>query len=259
MSVNWNEIQKEMFPIKDYADLRRRWQDAFAYPFVCETYNFSMLEMAVYTQHLLGEDTRNRYTEYAQRLMETCHRLHRDGVRDIQSLIRQINTCEEFEIFTEQTAAVEPKELMALLKYLVYWFIPSRKLLSELVSRNSSVDDAIQVLRNQGLRTNLDILQQGRTLAARKAMAKGSGLPETIVNEFVNRADFSRLPWASKATISNIIGAGYGSLSKLANANPEQLSRDFYNYGISIGKNLKFGNEIDNSYRIAKMMPVVLE
>jgi len=258
MSVNWSDLQKEMFPVKNYDDLCRRLQEAFAYTFVCKAYNFTMPEMAEYTQHLLGDDTRNRYTEYAQRLVETCSHLHRNGVRDIQDLTKQIGTCEEFESFTERIT-IGAKQLMAMLKYLVYWVIPSKKLLSGLVSHDSPTNDAIQILRNRGIRTNLDILQQGLTPAARKALAKDSRLPEKIVNELVNRADFSRMPWASKATISNIIGAGYGSLSKLAKANPERLYRDFHNYGTSIGKNLKFGNEIDNSYRIAKIMPSVLE
>lgn len=90
-------------------------------------------------------------------------------------------------------------------------------------------------------------------------MASSRGLPEAEINELVNRADFSRMPWASKATISNIIGAGYGSIVKLANADPVELYQDFYRFGASIGKNLKLGNEIDNSYRIAKIMPLILE
>ncbi len=258
MPVNWREMQQEMRPIKDYDDLRRRWQDAFAHPFVCQTYNFTMLEMAEYTQRLLGEDTRNRYPEYAQRLIETFKHLHQEGVVDIQDLVRQLGTPEAFEAFTEQTT-IEAKELMAALKYLVYWFIPANKLLSGLVSNHSPLNEAIQQLRSRGIRTNLDILQQGLTPALRNTLAKSSGVPEEIINELVNRADFSRIPWAAQATISNIIGAGYGSLKELANANQDQLYRDFYSYGISIGKNLKLGNEIDSSYRIARMMPVVLD
>ena len=72
-------------------------------------------------------------------------------------------------------------------------------------------------------------------------------------------ADYARLPWASKATISNLIGAGYGSLAKLANAEPQQLSEAFYRYGASIGKNLKYGNEVESSYRVAKILPVVVK
>jgi hypothetical protein len=72
-------------------------------------------------------------------------------------------------------------------------------------------------------------------------------------------ADFSRMPWASKATISNLISAGYSSLAKLANAEFQQVSDDFYRYGAAIGKNLKFGNEVESSYRIAKILPVVVK
>jgi len=40
------------------------------------------------------------------------------------------------------------------------------------------ISDAIKVLRGLGLRTNLDLLQQGITAAGRKALADASGLPE---------------------------------------------------------------------------------
>jgi hypothetical protein len=74
----------------------------------------------------------------------------------------------------------------------------------------------------------------------------------------LDRVDFSRMPWASKATISNIIGAGYGSLADLANADEEQVCADFFAYGKAIGKNLKLGNEIESSCRIARILPVVI-
>jgi hypothetical protein len=47
-------------------------------------------------------------------------------------------------------------------------------------------------------------------------LAEYSTIRFSIITELVNRADFSRMPWASKATISNHIGAGYGSLAELA-------------------------------------------
>ncbi len=40
---------------------------------------------------------------------------------------------------------------------------------------------------------------------------------------------------------------------------PEQLQTDFFAYGKAIGKNLKLGNEIENSYRIAKIIPKLIE
>jgi len=257
MSVDWDQIQQAMYPIKDYADLRRRWQDAFSYPFVRETYNFALPEIADYTQRLLGEDSRNRYTEYAQKLEDTFNQLHQAGVQDLLDLVAQVDTSELFEAFIDQSK-IQAEEVVAALKYLIYWVIPANKYLSALVTKDSPLLAAILVLRDLGIRTNLDILQQGLTPAERKTLAKATELPETKINELVNRADFSRMPWASKATISNIIGAGYGSIAKLAEADPEQLYRDFFDYGKSIGKNLKLGNEIESSFRISKIMPLIL-
>jgi len=257
MPVDWDEMQKEMYPIKDYDALRQRWQDAFSYSFVCETYNFTMPEIADYTQRLLGEDPRKRYEEYSQKLVETFNQLHQASVRDIMDLVAQVDTCKQFEMFTDQSK-VHARDAIAVLKYLAYWVIPTKKYLSGLVMKDASIIEAIKALRNFEIRTNLDILQRGLTSTDRKALAETSGLTEKEINEIANRADFSRMPWASKATISNIIGAGYGSIAELANANLEQLQQDFHRYGVSIGKNLKFGNEIESSYRIAKIIPLIL-
>jgi hypothetical protein len=257
MPVNWDEMQKEMYPIKDYDALRQRWQYAFSYSFVCETYNFTMPEISDYTQRLMGGDTRNRYEDYSQRLIETFIQLHQARVRDIMDLVMQVDTCESFEAFTDQ-AMVHAKDAIAVLKYLVYWVIPAKKYLSGLVMKDTPIIEAIKALRSLGIRTNLDILQQGLTSVDRKAIAEASRLPEEEIDEIANRADFSRMPWASKATISNIIGAGYGRIVELANADLEQLQRDFHSYGASIGKNLRFGNEIESSYRIAKIIPLIL-
>ncbi len=56
MPVNWEEMRREMSPIKDYDALRLRWMEAFSHPCLKEAYNFTMREMAEYTRRLLGED-----------------------------------------------------------------------------------------------------------------------------------------------------------------------------------------------------------
>ena len=173
-------------------------------------------------------------------------------------LKEQTSSQQNLELFVQQSG-ISVYDIVAVLKYLIYWFIPPEKYLSGLVRDDASIRNAIKVLAEQGVRTNLQVLQAGITSAGRKSLADSSGLPAEVITELVNMADFSRLPWASKATISNIVGAGYGSMSKLANADPDQLYIDFFNYGKSIGKNLKLGNEIENSYRIAKIVPVLLQ
>jgi hypothetical protein len=254
MSINWNEVQQALYPIKDYEDLCRRFRESFAYPFVHQTFNFTIPELIDYTERLLGGDSRHRYTEYQARLVDVFSSLHQSGAKDVLELVSQTETRVKLEFFV-QHSGMEATEIVSALKYLVYWLIPGEKYLSGLVRPEDAIRAVISVLGEAGIRTNLQLLQKGITPAGRKALAETSGLPEAVVTELVNRADFSRLPWASKATISNIIGAGYGSLAKLANADPEQLYVAFFSYGVSIGKNLKLGNEIENSYRIAKIVP----
>ncbi len=173
-------------------------------------------------------------------------------------LVAKVERREQLEWFSQQSG-VEAPDIAGLLKYLVYWVIPMGKYLNGLVKDDPDVLEALKILREAGVRTNLELLERGRSAAGRMSLSQASGFAGEVVLGLVHRADFSRLPWASKATVSNIIGAGYGSLAKLANADLQQLSQDFYRYGVSIGKNLKFGNEIESNYKIAKILPVVVQ
>jgi hypothetical protein len=258
MAVNWDAVQKELLPLKDYEDLCRRLNVSYGYPFVTNTFNFSMPQLVDYTQKLLGGDSRNRYTEYLSKLTSIITELHQAGMKNILDLKVRTETRQMLESFTYQSG-VEVLSIIMVWKYLIYWFIPGEKYLSGLVREDADTSAAIKLLSGLGIRTNLQLLQQGMTSSGRRSLAESSELPRKIITELVNRADFSRLPWASKATISNIVGAGYGSLAQLANANPDKLYEDFFAYGKSIGKNLKFGNEIENSYRIAKIVPALVE
>lgn len=258
MQVNWDEVQKSLFPVKSYEELCGRLQASFAYPFIRQVFNYSLSGLADHTRLLLGGDARGRYTEYAEKLTSLLARLHQAGVFDILELLSQVGRREQLELFSQEKQ-VPAHEIVVLLKYLLYWVVPAEKYLSGLVRNDPVASQAIKALGELGVRTNLELLQQGMCRSGRQALAEASGLPEEVILALVNRADFSRLPWASKATISNIIGAGYASLAQLANADPEQVYADFFRYGKAIGKNLKLGNEIENSYRIARIVPLLVQ
>ena len=258
MAINWDEVQRELSPIKDYEDLCQRLRESFSFSFVRNTYNFSLPELINYTQKLLGGDSRGRYTEYTSKLIRIISELHAAGIETVLDLKERTANREQLEIFTEQSK-VSGMDTVAVLKFLIYWFIPGEKYLSGLVRDDPEITHAVRRLGGLGIRTNLELLQKGISEAGRKSLAEDSGLPLEVISELVHRADFSRMPWSSKATISNIIGAGYGSLAQLANASEEQLYENFFKYGKTIGKNLKLGNEIENSYRIAKIIPVLVQ
>jgi len=196
--------------------------------------------------------------EYSSKIIGVFSELQHAGLERMLDLKAGVETRQSFESFSQQ-CGIEALSIVLVLKYLIYWFIPGEKYLSGLVRDDPDAEDSIKVLSGLGIRTNLQLLQQGIIATGRRSLAETSGLSSETILALVNRADFSRMPWASKATISNIIGAGYVSMSQLANANPEQLYADFFAYGKRIGKNLKLGNEIENSYRIARIVPKLVE
>ncbi len=255
--IQWDEVQKAIFPTKRYEDACHRLEVSLGYPFVREAYNFSLPELEDYTQRLLGGDGRGRYAVYNSQLIAIIKKLYQAGMNDVAGLKDRIASRALLELLVEQSG-ISASEIAMLLKYLLYWVIPTEKYLSSLVRDDPSRWEAARLLGNAGIRMNLELLQAGITKAGRQSLAHQTGLQLGTIIDLVNRADFSRLPWASKATISNIIGAGYASLSQLASADLDILKADFFGYGRSIGKNLKLGNEIESSYRIAKIVPKIL-
>lgn len=257
MGIDWAELSKVMYPIPTYEDMSKKWRDSIAYAFVRQAYNLSLPGLADYTARMLGEDARQRYTEWLVELTTAYAQLRQAGVKDVLDLLDKLDTREKYERFVAQNE-LDPKAPMRLLGFMVYWFIPARKYLQSLVKNDSAILGDIKTLTTCGIRFNLDLLESGRTPEGRRSLAQDSGLSEAAVTSLVNRADFSRMPWASSATVSNIIGAGYSSILKLANADPQKLYADFFSYGESIGKDLRLGIEIDSSYRIAKIIPKVV-
>ena len=132
MPVNWAEIQNTLLPIKDYEDCCRRLNASLAYPFVTNAYNLSMPALADYTQKLLGGDARQRYTEYLSKLTGIISQLHDSDVEDVLDLITRLETRTKLENFVEQSG-MHALDLIRLLWYLVYWFIPAEKYLGGLV------------------------------------------------------------------------------------------------------------------------------
>jgi hypothetical protein len=253
----WADLQPVLYPIKDFEDLSRRWREGFSYPCVRSSYNFTMPEMETYAARQLGEDTLNRYVDFATEMRAGFRQLHEAGARNVLDLVESIQTREAFEGFIAEKQ-ISPSVLISNLKYMVLWFIPMKKGLGELHRGDPRLAKAISQLRGIGIRYNLDLLERGLTLTERLSLADQCNAPLEDINEMVNRADFSRMAWASKATISNFFGAGYQSLAQFAAADLDQVCENFFRYGQSIGKDLRLGNDIVNSHRAAQLLPKVL-
>ena len=259
MTINPVQLKKDLYPIPSYADLIKRLKVSLSYSFVRKAYPHSMQEAQDYARRLLGDDPRRRYGGWLVFLQKTFKTLSTAGITDYQDLVNRAGSEAELETLA-QKLGVPTGDIVGVLKYLVYWVLPGKKELNRLILPTDADKKANNaILREHGVRSNLDLLEKGGSLAGRKALAAQSGLPLEFITEMTHRADYSRMPWFHGKTINHFIGAGYPTLEQLAKADLVKLSADMLRYGQSIGKNLKFGVEADSGGIIARVLPKVVE
>ena len=83
------------------------------------------------------------------------------------------------------------KDLIFVLNHIFRWVFPHRLYLKELIDMENECHKIyIEKLRNNGIRFNLDLLENGRTLVGRKKISKDTGIPESIILDYVR----ARLP-----------------------------------------------------------------
>jgi hypothetical protein len=259
MTIDPIQLKKDLYPVPSYSDLIKRLQVSLSYSFVRKAYPHTMQEAQVYAKRLLGDDPRQRYGAWLVFLQKTFNTLGTAGVKDYQDLINRLSSEAELEALA-QKLCLPTGDIVGVLKYLLYWILPGKKYLNQLVDPKDTQKLAnIAILKEHGIRFNLDILETGGSLAGRKKLTAQTGLPLEFITEMTHRADYSRMPWFHGKTINHFIGAGYPTLELLAKADPEKLTADVLRYGQSIGKNLKFGVEADSGGIIARVLPKVVE
>jgi hypothetical protein len=259
MGVDWDEVEKLVKPNPDYLVIIKRLTEVFSYGFVIKSYNHSMKEAEVYATKLLGCDPRNRYGEYLARVNEIFKTLDKLGTENYLQLIGEIDSETKLEEFYTRSK-LSLGEIIGILKYLQYWVLPSKIYLRELIDKdNHKGIDKITILRENGIRFTLDILDTGCTKRGRKELSIRTEVLESFIYEVVNRADFTRMPYIRGSTVRNYFHARYKSINQLSNASLETLTNDMTEYGNSIGKNLKHGMELDSGIAISKVIPKLVE
>lgn len=259
MTIDPVKLKKDLYPIPSYSDLIKRLRNTLSYPFVRVAYPHNMQEAQIYAKRLLGDDPKQRYSSWLINLQKTFNQFGTAGVRDYQDLITRLGSEEELEAFA-QKLDIPLGDIIGVLKFLLYWVLPGKTNLNQLIDPQETIKlEYMAILKDQGVRNNLDILEKGGSLAGRKILAAQTGLPLEFLTEMTNRADFTRMPYFHGKTINNFFGAGYSTLELLAKAEPQTLSGDMLSYGRSIGKNLELGMEVDSGRIIARVLPKIVE
>jgi len=259
MTIDPVQLKKDLSPVPSYSDLISRLKLSLSYSFVRKAYPHTMQEAQVYASRLLGDDPKQRYGAMLAFLQKTFDKLGAAGVKDYEDFISRLGSEAELEAFAKKQD-VPTGDIIGVLKYLLYWVLPAKKALNQLVIPTDTQKIANNaILREHGIRLNLDLLEKGSAPAGRKNMAAQTGLSLEFITEMTHRADYSRMPWFSAKTINHFISAGYPTLELMAKADLGKLTADVLRYGQSIGKNLKFGVETDSSGIIARVLPKVVE
>ena len=257
--VDWDEIQKYLRPIPYYEDLIKRLSETFAYEFVHKHYNHNLRDADAYANRLLGSDPRHRYVDWLKTLQATFWQLDGLGVKNYEDLIHQVGTREKLETFYAQ-ADLTLEQIISMLKYLLYWVLPSKIYLRELIDQqDEQVIAYITTLRDHDIRFTLDMLQHGRTLRERAALAQATHIPEVFLTDLANRADFTRMPYIRGASIRHYFACGYDSLEKLAHAGLATLTADMHRYFAETGKDASRVMELDSGIAIAGVLPKLVQ
>jgi hypothetical protein len=257
--VNWDEVERLVKPSPNYQTLIKRLQEAYTYEFVRQYYTHTMAEAERYATDLLGCNPKRRHGDWLGRLRRVFRQFEEMGVKDYPDLIDRIETRSGLEDFFGKSG-LTLAEIIGVLRYLHNWVLPSKMYLRALIDKGDQRALAhVTALREHGFRFTLDILELRRTRQGRKELCYQMGAPYGFVYEMVNRADFTRMPFASGATVRHYFHGGCTTLQALANADLSTLTEEITAHFNAIGKNLKRAMELDSGIAIARVVPSVVE
>ncbi|NPD87391.1 MAG: DUF4332 domain-containing protein [Asgard group archaeon] len=260
MDIKWEEVEKLVKPTKNFETLIENILAVIQYNFVKDHYNLNMLEMQNYTTKLLGCDPKQRYQNYLENLNITYKKLETMKIKSISEFVSAVDTKEKFELFVKENE-FSLEEIIRVLKYLFNWYYPTKSYLRELVEKEDKKHlEYIAILRKNGIRFTLDILDQGYTENMRSNLEKETGIPKAFISDIVNKADFTRMPYIRGKTVKHYFAIGYNTLEKLAKADLSELDDKMKYYLESVGVKLsKSFIELDSGIEISSIIHKIVE
>jgi len=253
--IDWSIVKKKT--LWNYEELTEKIMRIFSYRFIQECYNHNMKKARVYASSLLGFDPKR--SEYINEVNDIFTKLESLGIADYEDLVHQVESREKCQDFVKKTK-LPFEQLILTLNHVFRWVLPHTIYLKELVDEeNETHRKYVDELREHGIRFNLDILEQGRTKEDRKKIIIQTGVPEPLIQELVNRADMSRLPYSNRKTVKHLSAAGYDTLRKLAETDPEKMMSDMKRYFDGLGVKIAGFIDLKGIAQWAKTIPRIVE
>jgi hypothetical protein len=238
VNIDWDSVKKQT--LWSYQELTRKLRGVLAYDFVQEHYNHTMAQAQAYAGSVRRGYLQDRgdMTAYVDRVAAHFADLETRRVGTYSALVHSVATREQCAAFLRQTG-FDFDPLIETLNYLLRWVLPFSAPLREFMDVDRDVEaGSLEALKKQGIRSNLDLLEAGRTQAGRVRLAGASGVPVVSLLALVHRADISRLAYVRGKTVKHLCGGGYDTLEKIANADPAEMEEKMGAYYATLGKSL---------------------
>ncbi len=253
--IDWKLVKK--MTLWDYEELIKKMTEILSYTFIQEHYNHKTKEATNYSKKLLGYDP--KHEKHVSRIANTFTILEALKVDTYEDLIHRIEDKEKCEDFLRKTK-LPFEDLIFVLNHIFHWVFPHRLYLRELIdTENGCRKIGIEKLRNRGIRFNYDVLENGGTRIGREKLSKDTGIPESVILDFVNLADMSRLPYSNRKTVKHLLAGGYGSVAKLAQTDSVRIIEDMRSYFEGIGVKLSGFIDLEGIAQWARTIPVVVQ
>lgn len=261
MEIDWELVKKRT--LWHYEDLIKKINAVLSYGFVKYYYDHALPEAVSYSEKLRqGYRLQGKEPTFIIEITAYLKILAELDIMNYSDLLGRVDTKAKCATFLQETG-FSFEALIAVLNYLFRWVLPFKCPVKELVDTVVTADDTFYcVLKEQKIRSNLDVLETYRTRQSRARFSKETGLPEELLFELVNRADLSRIAYVRGKTIMHVCGGGYCTLDKIAAADMKKMESDMATYYASIGKSYSdFKAVIPLDWMIggARVLPRVVE
>ena len=261
MEIDWDQVKKKT--LWHYEKLIAKILDVLEFNFVQEYYTHDMIEAGIYSEKIRQGYLQNeREADFVGEITEQFKKLSSLCIRNYQDLVGRVNTKSNCEKFLQETG-FSFEALILVLDFLFRWVLPFKIPVKELVDTLPHTKTTyLDILKNRGVRSNLDVLETFRSKTGRKMFSTETGIDEAYILELAHRADISRLAYVLGKTIMHLSGGGYDTLNKLENADIMKMEADMTAYYESIGKNFAdFKTVIPLDWMIggAKILPKIIE
>lgn len=235
MAIDWDHVKAKT--LWDYETLIEKVLDVLAYGFIQEHYNQTMEEAARFSLRIRKGYVQNgKEVAFIGEITEHFNILGNLGIKNYLDLVRQVESRAKCEAFIQETG-FQFEALIQTLNFLFRWILPFKSSVKELMDTASEADMlALEVLKKNKIRSNLDVLEACRTRASRSKLAVETGIAEEFILDLVHRADISRLAYVRGKTVKHLCGGGYDTLVKIAGADLKTMEENMTAYYGTIGK-----------------------